>query len=235
MALALPKPITNYDAFKLVALVAMTVDHLGFYLFPQLDVLRVAGRAAAPIFCFLVGWNGSYRWRTSLLLAAIWVSGLNVLHGSGLPLNILWIILLGRLLMDRMDRQSREIPAWVMVLAALIWLPLTALVFDYATVGLMWMLWGRQHRVHPNSATCHLYAFAAFAGAVTLMQLLMPLPLSYAIAATAVLALTMVCLARFELRVYGAVPVLLRVSRHALLYYVLHLSVIVGASLLLGR
>jgi uncharacterized membrane protein len=52
---ATPATFTNYDLLKLVALLAMTLDHLGAYLYPDIPELRVIGRAAAPIFCFLVG------------------------------------------------------------------------------------------------------------------------------------------------------------------------------------
>lgn len=233
---ATPKAFTNYDLLKLLALLAMTLDHLGAYLYPDTPELRVIGRAAAPIFCFLVGWNQSYRWRTPLLLAAVMVSGLNFLHGAIFPLNILWVILLGRLLMDWLDRRERPEQAALIVVAALVWLPLVGFVLDYATVGLLWMLWGRQQRNHPGSRASAMYAVAALAGGIALMQILMALPLLYALAGAMVLAAITLYLQRFRLRALPEwrLPWVMTLSRHALIYYVVHLAVMISAALILG-
>ena len=42
-------------ALKLIALVAMTVDHIGYFLLPEIDVLRYIGRLAFPIFAYMIG------------------------------------------------------------------------------------------------------------------------------------------------------------------------------------
>lgn len=39
---------------KLIALVSMTIDHIGLVLFPQHIWLRYVGRLAFPIYCFLI-------------------------------------------------------------------------------------------------------------------------------------------------------------------------------------
>lgn len=233
---ATPKAFTNYDLLKLLALLAMTLDHLGAYLYPDTPELRVIGRAAAPMFCFLVGWNRSYRWRTELLVAAVMVSGLNFLYGAIFPLNILWVILLGRLLMDWLDRRARPEQVRAIVFAALVWLPLVGFVLEYATVGLLWMLWGRQQRNHPGSRASAIYAAAAFAGAVALMQILIPLPLLHVVAGTIVIGATTLCLQRFRLRALPEwhLPWVMVLSRHALMYYVVHLAVMIGSALALG-
>ena len=40
---------------KILAIIFMTIDHIGFILFPKIDILRVIGRIAFPIFAFQVG------------------------------------------------------------------------------------------------------------------------------------------------------------------------------------
>ena len=40
---------------KLLALAAMTLDHIGAVLLPQVRLLRIIGRLAMPIYCFLLG------------------------------------------------------------------------------------------------------------------------------------------------------------------------------------
>ena len=44
-----PKFLTG-NALKLIAAVAMTIDHIGVMLFPRVLLLRIIGRLALPIF-----------------------------------------------------------------------------------------------------------------------------------------------------------------------------------------
>ena len=46
------KHLTNFD-LKVIAILTMTLDHMGYYLFPQYEWLRMVGRIAMPIFAFL--------------------------------------------------------------------------------------------------------------------------------------------------------------------------------------
>lgn len=39
---------------KLIAIISMLIDHIGYILFPQVTALRAIGRIAFPIFCFLI-------------------------------------------------------------------------------------------------------------------------------------------------------------------------------------
>ena len=47
------KGLTN-NQLKLIALVSMTLDHIGAVLFPQVQWLRIAGRLAYPIFAYMI-------------------------------------------------------------------------------------------------------------------------------------------------------------------------------------
>ena len=47
------KGLTN-NQLKLIALVSMTLDHIGAVLFPQVQWLRIAGRLAFPIFAYMI-------------------------------------------------------------------------------------------------------------------------------------------------------------------------------------
>lgn len=47
------KTFTN-NQLKLIALVAMTFDHIGSYLFPTVMWLRMVGRLALPIFAYMI-------------------------------------------------------------------------------------------------------------------------------------------------------------------------------------
>lgn len=41
-------------ALKLIALITMTIDHVGAILLPQYPILRIIGRLSFPIYCFLI-------------------------------------------------------------------------------------------------------------------------------------------------------------------------------------
>ena len=42
------------NALKLIALITMTLDHIGAYLLPQYPILRLIGRISMPIYAFLI-------------------------------------------------------------------------------------------------------------------------------------------------------------------------------------
>ena len=44
----------NGNALKMIALIAMTVDHVGALMYPNNDALRIIGRIAMPIFAFMI-------------------------------------------------------------------------------------------------------------------------------------------------------------------------------------
>jgi len=44
----------NSNQLKLIAIITMLIDHVGYALFPELLILRIVGRLAFPIFTFLI-------------------------------------------------------------------------------------------------------------------------------------------------------------------------------------
>lgn len=44
----------NSNALKLIAMLAMLIDHVGLYLFPTVLVMRMIGRIAFPIFAYMI-------------------------------------------------------------------------------------------------------------------------------------------------------------------------------------
>ena len=44
----------NGFVLKCIAMVCMLIDHTGAVLFPQYRILRIIGRIAFPIYCFLL-------------------------------------------------------------------------------------------------------------------------------------------------------------------------------------
>lgn len=50
----LKKPGLTGNQLKLIAMLAMTCDHVGLQLFPQLEILRLIGRLALPVYAYLI-------------------------------------------------------------------------------------------------------------------------------------------------------------------------------------
>ena len=44
----------NGTQLKFIALVTMLIDHIGYVLFPEVTLLRIIGRLAFPLYCFLL-------------------------------------------------------------------------------------------------------------------------------------------------------------------------------------
>jgi len=61
------------DLIKIFALVTMTIDHVGYTLFPDLTILRIIGRLAFPLFAYLIalGLNSTKKPKKYLLTLLI--------------------------------------------------------------------------------------------------------------------------------------------------------------------
>lgn len=62
------------NQLKLIALAAMTVDHIGVQFFPRVMILRIIGRLALPIFAYMIAQGCRYtknRTRYLLTIAAV--------------------------------------------------------------------------------------------------------------------------------------------------------------------
>ena len=98
---------------KLLAVVTMLIDHMGFTLFPHAVWMRAVGRLAFPIFCFLIAEGCAHthdkkRYAGRLLLFAVLSELPFNLMCSGQWLswnyqNVLWTLLIGALVCWAMD------------------------------------------------------------------------------------------------------------------------------------
>lgn len=136
-----------YDYLKILALFTMIVDHLGYYLFPEYLRLRLVGRIAFPVFLFLVGFNGSYRWRWDLFWRGmlLWVITITVAWRFWFwwfEANILIGILLARSVMQFLEQKKK---IWLFIL--IFWLlaishPRLKERLDYGALPFFFVLWG---------------------------------------------------------------------------------------------
>jgi len=90
----------NQNMLKVIAVITMTIDHVGYFLFPEIRELRIIGRIAYPIFTYLFAM--SYRFshdRKALLirLSIFAVLGHGLIYAAGQRgfYNILFLFILG--------------------------------------------------------------------------------------------------------------------------------------------
>ncbi len=214
----------------------MTLDHAGYYFWPEIGAFRVVGRAAMPIFCFLLGYNGEDRFRWTLLVAALLITAADWAMSGPKPLDILWGLLLARLYLRMTDADALRRQAWVCSVVLLVfWLP-GELVLGYGTGILLWALAGRAHRTLPGSATAWLYLGAAWISSVFSVGFMFRPSPPTAIAAMALVSAVALLLRRVNFQPWHAPwPRFWQGwSRHALAYYVAHRLAFMALSAALG-
>jgi len=95
----------NSRYIKIVAIVTMTIDHIGFFLFPDSNIFRIIGRIAMPLFAFLIAYGMTktrdikkYFWRLFIFAIVVQVFFNLYIHNDIFYIehwNILFTLALG--------------------------------------------------------------------------------------------------------------------------------------------
>ena len=115
------------NALKILAILSMTLDHIGVHLFPGSDLLRILGRLALPIFAYMLA-EGCRHTRNPkrYLLTILGVAALcQVVYFAALGSLyqcILVTFTLSILLIQSLDRARRQKTPGAVLTAALVWL-----------------------------------------------------------------------------------------------------------------
>jgi hypothetical protein len=129
---------------KILAFGFMLVDHIGYFLFPDLMLLRIIGRLSFPLFAWLLveGFEHSRDWRLyglRLFLLALVSQPIYYLASGLTNLNILFSLTLGLLLL-RLTQINTYCQILVYSIVALL-LPFSdRFPFEYGSYGLMLIL-----------------------------------------------------------------------------------------------
>jgi hypothetical protein len=120
----MPKGLTG-NQLKLIAMLTMTVDHIGMILFPHVLWMRLVGRLAFPIYAFMIA-QGCHHTRSmpkylrSVAVMALLCQIVTVLAGSyhqcilvtfSMSISLIWLL--------QKARQTRKAIWWVLFVAAL--------------------------------------------------------------------------------------------------------------------
>lgn len=168
---------------KLLAMLAMTADHIGAVFFPEIPLLRWIGRLAMPVLCFFIG--EGLRHTRSPRRYLLRLTGFALL--SELPFdlafyggiewghqNVYFTLALGLLALWAI--QSRGMEGWLLALTAA--LAAELLGCDYGMYGvLLILLLDRFHRAHSEQLAGAALLNLAFFGLQTQILSLIALPL----------------------------------------------------------
>lgn len=146
---------SNYqDLFKVIALVAMILDHLGLYFYSEVTLLRMIGRIAMPIFCFFAGYNAPNKSPKHIILLYSWLlfilsilvfetfNAINILLGIYLGQCYLWLF------RSRLKSIS-QIYMHIFFLSLLI--PFTQCICEYGTATISLMILGYATATYPKN------------------------------------------------------------------------------------
>ena len=168
---------------KLLAMLAMTADHIGAVFFPEIPLLRWIGRLAMPVLCFFIG--EGLRHTRSPRRYLLRLTGFALL--SELPFdlafyggiewghqNVYFTLALGLLALWAI--QSRDMEGWLLALTAA--LAAELLGCDYGMYGvLLILLLDRFHRARSEQRAAAALLNLAFFGLQTQTLSLIALPL----------------------------------------------------------
>lgn len=68
--------VLSGNSLKIIALIAMTIDHIGYLLLPQYPILRIIGRISFPIFSYMIAEGCRYTKNRTRYLLTIFGLGL---------------------------------------------------------------------------------------------------------------------------------------------------------------
>ena len=141
------------NTLKLIAILSMTLDHMGVHLFPGIDLFRILGRLALPIFAYMIAegcrhtQNPRKYLLTILAMAALCQAVLFLAMGS-LYQCILVTFLLSILLIQSLDRARTQRTGGTVFAAALVWLAVFFVclglpkILDHTDFAIDYGLWG---------------------------------------------------------------------------------------------
>ena len=217
----------------------MVIDHIGVYFFPDQVGWRMIGRLSLPVWLFLVGYARTRTLGPTLISAAILMLIARWAFGESLlPLNILFTIILARLLIDRIMAVVGEGYLSLIILTVLFGALVSATnwLFEYGTQAFLYAMLGYLVRNRDELAftprTVVLFAIAIGILHGVMQGHLLEVPLAQVALVTVGVVSVSYLLTRFRARTYPQLTERLRglpsaglmiMGRHTLILYVVHL------------
>ncbi len=225
-------PFNSWDALKLLAMVLMFTDHVGYFFAKDEMLWRCLGQGTAPIFLFLTGYARSHRIKADLLVGFVILWAINAwLKGSLLPANFLAALILGRLLVARLDSGRMQINKPFEWMGLMVLFCPTFMLFQLGTLAFNFVLLGYMLREKERFSHNTRLAFLIAAFAIHFVLEKAAHPMSGVEAAVMIATFTAVGAILWKFRVEPVQlhalarpfePVLRFAARHMLWIYVIH-------------
>lgn len=155
---------SNYqDKLKLVAIAAMMIDHVSAFFMPKIEVFRVIGRIAMPLFCFFAGYNfnGSKKKPKLLKYGSILTLVSLITSGHFVTLNMLFTIYFGNVYLRKLySPVSNLLSNLFQLLPLIILTPATMFFFEYGTMAIAFMLLGYLYKHHKYYRETYILIFS---------------------------------------------------------------------------
>jgi hypothetical protein len=237
--------VSSQDWLKFLAIITMTIDHIGWCFVPDSSPyyawFRTIGRIHVPIWFFFAGYSvKNNAFDKQLLFCAIVLIAVNLLGGRAIaPLNVLCSIIIARYCVIWLNRKNM-IPDRILdiFIICLLFSPFTQTLFEYGALGVLYAVMGNMVRRGFNVSTKHKMFFVASFALFTAYQYVGVQP-------NAIQAIIMIMglgyyswlLAHFEMRPltwfesHATFSYVVRLfGRNTLYYYTIHRSIFVLAS-----
>lgn len=214
------------DFLKVFAMLAMFLDHLNLYFFPEYELMRVIGRIAMPLFCFFAGYNFHRKPKTKILIAGVifYIFTTIILRQYTTP-NILISIYLGQwyIYVFRKYLKNFFYKGYCHVIFLGIVSSITLSLFEYGTLAIAIMLLGYIAKQDPiNSRLAMLVSII-----LSLLHTLVIFdfsPLNICILGIlSILEYVIIIAKNFEKKITIKLRI---ISQYSLYIYVIHLSII---------
>jgi hypothetical protein len=238
------RQINSHDLVKILAILTMIVDNVGLFLMYDNIWMRVIGRMAAPLFFYLVGYSGSYKFKyqilalgTGLCLIKLFVGDNPSLIENILPLNILINFVLIKAILNRFDPAKLRTGYLILLLAVLVLIgEQTRAYIEFGSLGLAIAIGSRLiYKRHPFGKPWIIISTTAhyLIQGNSLLLAWPEVPMQVMLLAIALLvlifALSLLLFLKYDLRTFTVNSAPLRtiaiyVSRYSLQIYFFHLA-----------
>lgn len=145
---------SNHDLLKAIALMIMIIDHIGFFFFPKISLLRAIGRITVPIWFFLIGYNFKNINNSIklLILAALFLQIISIIISKNISiLNVLWTMVICKYILYYYQNIIYKVDWFFVTLISIIIYPITSLIFEYGSLAIIISIWGYNCRFNTES------------------------------------------------------------------------------------
>ena len=144
--------ILNGNVLKIIAAISMLIDHIGFIMFPDIDILRIFGRLAFPIFAFMIAEGCKYTrnkvryFLTISIFAVVWAIVNKFISDTKMNILItftLAIIMIYALSFFKKSLTTKDTPFSKQIIASLIFVLSIAGVYVFTIfINVDYGFWG---------------------------------------------------------------------------------------------